>query len=86
MKRAHEMPSRKQKAEEGGRNFEMSCCSCEHIVQYRQNHNIRYACSHPDRIIYTALMPLGYSRTMTGKEYETKPKWCPKSIQRGGNQ
>lgn len=76
--------NKRQKRE--GRNFEMSCCSCEHIVQYRQNHNIRYACSHPDRIIYTALMPLGYSRTMTGKEYETKPKWCPKSIQRGGNQ
>jgi len=72
------MPSRKQKAKEEGRNFEMSCCSCEHIEQYRKNHNIRYACSHPDRMIYTALMPLGYARPMTGREYETKPKWCPK--------
>lgn len=65
----------------------MSCCFCEHIEQYRiqplgellfEKHNIRYACSHPDRMIYTALMPLGYARPMTGKEYETKPKWCPK--------
>jgi len=26
--------NKRQKRE--GRNFEMSCCSCEHIVQYRQ--------------------------------------------------
>jgi hypothetical protein len=56
----------------------MSCRFCEHIEQYLRHCSIHHACSHPDRMIYTALMPLGYARPMTEKEYKIKPKWCPK--------